>query len=366
MLLVTVSLVSGVGVGFNLCAPLVGLLYVEFWRGSMNIFYLLLGGFLLIFTTLDLLWTTLWVDGSAGPISSRLTTLLWHGLRRMGGRNGRTLSLAGPIILAITLFTWVTLIWVGWTFVFASYPGSLVDTSAQEPVTWTGRIWYVAYTMFTVGNGDFRPVGSFWQIASSLTAASGMTFVTLGVSYILSVLGAVSQKRSFASGVTGVGTRSEAIVSSGWNGEHFHAIDLLLSSFATQLGTLVEQHKSYPILHYYHSEQGKDASAMAVTILDEALTILRFGVPEAHRPNAVQIENARSSIQSYLDTLQSAFIQPAKRIPPPPDLDCLRAAGLPTVSNETFAQALASLEERRRMLLGMLEADAWPWPPVKS
>ncbi len=343
-----------------------GLMANWYYRGSMNIFYLLLGGFLLIATTLDLLWTTLWVDGSAGPISARLTTWMWRGLRRVSGRRSRTLSLAGPLILAATLFTWVALIWAGWTFFFAGDPGSLIDTRDQEPITWPGRIWYVAYTMFTVGNGDFSPKDGFWQIASSVTAASGMTFVTLGVSYILAVLGAVAQKRSFAGSVTGLGTRSEEITRRGWNGADFHAIDLLLSSLATQLSTLVEQHKSYPILHYYHSAQGKNASALAVTLLDEALTIFRFGVPEACRPNAAQVENARSSIGSYLETLNSAFIQPANRTPPPPDLDLIRAAGLPTVADEVFAPALADLEERRRKLLGMLEADAWPWPPVQS
>ena len=331
----------------------------------MTVLYLALGAFLLALAIVDIIWTTLWVDGGSGPLSSRLTTLLWRGLRKLGGRRSRTLSLAGPLILIVTLFAWVLLLWAGWVFLFAGDAGSLIDSRDQEPITWPGRIWYVAFTMFTVGNGDFYPRDGFWQVASGVTAASGMTFVTLGVSYVLSVLGAVSAKRSFASSVTGLGRRGEEVVEAGWDGESLHPLDLLLSTLASELGVLAEQHKSYPILHYYHSEEAEDAPAVAVAVLDEALTLVRFGVPEGVRPAPALLKGARASVGSYLETLNSAFIEPADHAPPSPDFGRLRAAGVPTVSEETFADALADLQDRRRKLLGMINADAWEWPPVE-
>lgn len=332
----------------------------------MNRVYLLIGVLLLAVAVIDLLWTTLWVDGGAGPLSARLTTLLWRGVRGAGSWHSRMLSLAGPLILIATLLMWVALIWAGWTFLFAGGESALIDTRDKDSVTWAERIYFVAYTMFTMGNGDFSPNGSVWQIATSLTTASGMLFVTMSVSYVLSVLGAVSQKRSFASGVTGLGERSEQFLQSGWDKKDFHALDLPLSTLSSQLSTLEAQHKAYPILHYYHSETPTNASAMAVAILDEALTILHFGVPGEHRPNAALIKNARSSIQAYLETLNSAFIKPAEHAPPPPDLGRLRSAGIPVFSKETFSAALSELGERRRKLLGMIEADAWHWPSAKS
>lgn len=328
----------------------------------MNVFYLLLGAFLLALAIVDLLWTTLWVDGGNGPLSARLTTWLWRGLRKMGERRSRTLSLAGPIMLVASLLTWVVLIWAGWTFLFAGGDGALIDTQGREPVTWSARIYFVGYSMFTMGNGDFIPKDGFWQIATGLTTASGMLFVTLAVSYVLSVLGAVAQKRSFASGVTGIGMQGEALVERGWDGEDAHALDLPLNTLASQLDLLADQHNTYPILHYYHSDRAETASAVAVAVLDEALTLLRFGVPGEHRPNAAVLEGTRSSVESYLRTLHSAFIKPADHTPPPPDLGRLRAAGVPTVSDSEFADALAGQEERRRKLLGMVRADAWPWP----
>src|SRR5690606_23492616 len=105
---------------------------------------------------------------------------------------------AGPLILAATLFAWVALIWAGWAFLFAGDPGSLIDTQDGDPVTWTDRVSYVGFAMFTMGSGDFSPRDGGWQVATAFTTASGMLFVTMGVSYVLSILGAVATKRSFA------------------------------------------------------------------------------------------------------------------------------------------------------------------------
>ena len=317
---------------------------------------------LLLLAVVDLLWTTLWVDGSAGPLTRRLAMALWGGLRTVGGQGSRTLSLAGPLILTATLLCWVGLLWAGWTLLYASDPGSLIDTRADEPVTWTGRAWFAAYTMFTVGNGDFTPRDGAWQVVASLTAASGMLFVTMGASYVVSVLGAVAQKRSFASSVAGLGGRPGDVVAAGWGGEDLHALDLPLSSLTSQLGLLTDQHQSYPVLHYYHSEGREDASSAAVATLDEALTLLCFGVPEHVRPNRALLREARSNVRSYLDTLASTSAQTADHDPPAPDLRPLRAAGVPT-DDGALADALADLASRRRRLLGMVRADAWDWDP---
>ena len=237
------------------------------------------GVFLLVSVVVDMFWTTLWSDGGAGPLSSRLTSATWYGLRAVGGRRSRLLSLAGPLALGLTLAMWIGLIWAGWSFVFASGDPALVDNRQNGPISWTARTYFVAYTMFTMGNGDFTPVDGVWQLVTSVTTASGMTLVTLGASYVLSVLGAVVDKRSFASTVTGIGNRSEAFVRSGWDGDDLHELDLPLDTLSSELSTLAKQHEAYPILHYYHSEGQRDSSAVAVAVFDEALTLLRFGVP---------------------------------------------------------------------------------------
>ena len=251
----------------------------------MSVVYLALGVALLASTIVDLLWTTLWVEGGAGPLMSRLMPALWRGLRRIGDRNSRVLSLAGPLILVAGLAMWIGLLLAGWTFVFANSETALVDTRDGGPISWSERFYYIGYTVFTLGNGDFTPRDGVWQVATALATATGMVFVTLSVTYILSVLEAITQKRSFASNVSGLGLRGETIVERGWEGETFRGLKLALNTFTSQLNTLTTTHNAYPILHYFHSEQDEQAPVISISVLDEALTLLHFGIVEEDRPS---------------------------------------------------------------------------------
>ena len=328
----------------------------------MGWLFAVLGVVLLVVVVVDLLWTTLWADGGAGPVSAHLSNVVWRGLRRVGRSRSTIVSLAGPIVLAATLVTWVVLLWAGWTFVFAGSEDSLQPGSDGLQVTWPARIYFVAYSMFTMGNGDYLPVGGLWQVVTALTTASGMLLITLAVSYVLSVLGAVAQKRSFAGTVRGFGETGSAIALSGWNGRDLHDLDLPLSSLAADASSLADKHKTYPILHYYHSDTREHASALAVAALDEALTLIRYGTEGEGLYNRAVVENTRSSLGSYLRTLHEAFIEPADEPPAHPSLGPLREAGIPTVDDARFTEAVDSLAEHRCKLLGVVRADAWEWP----
>lgn len=331
----------------------------------MKWLFLAIGIVLLVSAASDLLWTTVWVEGGAGPLTSRLMAWTWRVFRRVCGQNSRGLSFAGPVIFVLTLLVWITLLWVGWTLVFAGGERTLIDTMNRGPISWSDRLYFAGYTMFTLGIGDFVPREGVWQIVSVLTTGSGMLVVTLSVSYTLSVLDAVTQKRSFASGVTGLGMDSTALVRTAWDGKGFSEFDLVLNTYISQLNTLTSNHKAYPVLHYFYNPRAEQAPVVAIAILDEALTIFRFGISKEYRPNNVIITNARSSVQSYLETLHSTFIQPADEVPSPPNLGPLRESGLPTTSDEVFLTEIETLTDRRRTLLGLINSDARQWPSDK-
>ena len=329
----------------------------------MNPGLLILGTVVLGVAVVDLLWTTLWVEGGAGPLTSRLMASTWAAIRRPGRRYPRVLTLAGPVILSLGLATWIGLLWGGWTLVFAGAENAIFDTRDPGPISWVERFYFVGYTLFTMGNGDFTPNDGVWQVATGLTTASGMLLVTLVVSYVISVLDAVTQKRAFASNVSGLGQRGEEIVRTAWNGEDFDGLDLPLNTFTTGINELTTNYHAYPILHYFYTDRREYAPVPSIVALDEALTIVRFGVQEDDRPGKAMLENARSSVRNYLQTLDTSFVHAAQYAPPPPDLTVVREADVPTVSDEAFAQSLEASEDRRRRLRGLLEADARDWPP---
>lgn len=327
----------------------------------MNLALLTLGVLFLAIVIVDLLWTTLWVEGGAGPLTSLLMASVWRMLRRFGEKDSRILTLSGPIILIVGLATWITLLWGGWAFIFAGGESSIIDTVNRDHVSWSDWIYFSGYTIFTLGNGDFAPQEGVWQIMTTLATASGMLFITLSVTYILNVLSAVTQKRSFASGVSGLGEHSTEILLTSWNGEEFEGLELPLNTFTSQLNTLTSNHKAYPILHYFHSRQTGQSPIVSVAILDEALSLLQFGLSKRSHPSDTILKNARSSVESYLETLRGSYIEPADRSPPSPNLDTLRDKDLPTVSDEEFTAALADIDKRRRTLLRLVESDEREW-----
>ena len=217
----------------------------------MNVLYLGLGVLFLVVVIVDLLWTTLWVEGGAGPLTARLMAWTWKLMRRTGRRNSRLFTLSGPVILILSLGVWIVLLWAGWALLFASAENALMDTVNARQISWSELVYYTGYTIFTLGNGDFIPRDSLWQIVTPLASASGMLFITLSVTYILSVLGAVTQKRAFANNVSGLGTQSTEILRTSWDGEAFQGLEVPLNMVASQLNALTANHKAYPILRPY-------------------------------------------------------------------------------------------------------------------
>jgi hypothetical protein len=328
----------------------------------MDPLYFVLGVFFLILVVVDLLWTTLWVEGGAGPLTARLMAWEWKGVRKIEDSHAKLRSLSGPIILISSLFVWILLLWIGWTLVFAGSPFPIIDTIDGGPISWIDRAYFTGYTIFTLGNGDFAPRDGIWQLATTLTTASGMLFVTLIVTYILSVLDAVTQKRAFATGVSGLGMQSDEIIQESWNGETFEGLALPLNTATEQLNRLASNHKAYPLLHYFHTPEAAKAPVRSIAVLDETLLILTYGIPEQDRPSNIIVKNARASVDSYLEILSTAFIEPADRTPPPPDLSAIRQAGVPTLSNQAFRESVDELADRRRALLGLVESDRRQWP----
>jgi hypothetical protein len=262
------------------------------------------------------------------------------------------------VILALGMTVWVPLLWGGWTLVFAGAEASITDTPNRGPVSWSDRIYFAGYTIYTLGNGDFYPTSAFWQFATVLASASGPIFTTLIVTYVLSVLGAVTQKRAFASSVHGLASSGPRIVSVSWDGDALQGLDVPLTTLARELETLTSNHEASPALRYFHSQRSEHAPTTSIATLDDSLVLLRFGVRTQRDPNDVAIESIDSAVNSYLDTIRGTFVESADRTPPVPSLDPLLEAGVPTASDTEFTAAVEEVDERRRVLLGLVESDA--------
>jgi len=124
-----------------------------------------------------------------------------------------------------------------------------------------------------------------------------------------------------------------------------------------------QSHLAYPVLHCVHSPTRETALAPSVAVLDEAITLFAGVCPE-QRPDKGAFYPLRQAVAEFLSTLAEAHLEPKHEPPPPPSLAPLREAGITTVKDEEFRLALETLADRRRLLLGLVEEEAWRWEDV--
>lgn len=322
----------------------------------------LLGLAALLALIVDAGWTTLWPDRSGGPFSSRAMAWAWrYASNAFTGRH-LVLSLLGPTAVALVLLFWVVLLWLGWSLIFIAGGGtSVVHTISRAPASTAELIYFAGYTIFTLGNGDFSPNGAGWQITTAVASGSGLVLISLAITYLVSVLSAVVNKRTFAARVHAFGETPQAFLMNAWDRHAFTGLDLVLSSLATELARLGTQHLAYPVIHFYHPVGRRGSSAVAVALLDEAVTLLSCAVVPAAQPSKAVLHSVRGAVESYLQTLEGGPVKWADAPPPVPELAPMLAAGIPTTDRNEYRTAIEAASNRRKKLRGLVESDHWEW-----
>ncbi|WP_080146012.1 ion channel [Marinilactibacillus piezotolerans] len=329
----------------------------------MNWLLYIIGFVIIIFTIVDLIWTTLWVDGGAGPLSKGLANTIWKFFNKLGQKNPEYFDFIGPVTLTMTLISWSVLIWLGFAIFFSGDPTSITNTSSPDsPIRWYEQLYYTGFTLFTLGVGDYSPKAGFWQIVTTLNSAIGILFLTLCASYIISVIDSVVQKRSLATSISSLGKNCVEIVENTWNGRDFHNIDLVLVDVSAKISALTQQHHAYPLLHFYHSRKADESASVAIATLEDTLIILLYGLKEENLANDLLIKSTKSSIGTYMDTLTEAFVNPADEVPPIPEFSISDKEEMPLVLDHELEIIFQEHSDRRRKLLGAVQIDHQNWP----
>ena len=326
------------------------------------------GALIVALAMFEALRTTLAVGSVAGPVTGWVNHRLWSLALRT--RNRRVLKAAGVPLTLNALGIWLLLLWVGWTLVFSAGVGAVVNADTQALASFWERAYFSGNTLFTLGAGDFRPDGIFWQLLSVIATINGLFTITLGIAYLIPVATAATERRRMAAVIDALGARPDDAVIDGWDNGHYGALRHYLMTMAPDVSLLAQRNLAYPVLHYFHSGHSHTAAAPMIARLDEIVTLLRCGLREPDRPDPYVTRPLHEALTQFLDTLGSAFVDASPSPPPPPTLGRMRAAGLPTVTDEEFAAALTEHEQRRRLLLALVHNDGWDWhdvwPPVRD
>lgn len=331
----------------------------------MRILLGIAGFCIVLVTVVDLLWTT-FLEG-AGPISLHVASRIGRlvlACHRFEKGSRRIITKAGLLTVIGTLFVSANLMWVGCGLIFCASPDALVFAENHQPAGWWGRLYFAGTTLTTLGLGDYRPEGTFWEIFTAITGASGFVLIGLVISYIVPVVSAATQKRQLAVCIWALGRSPDDIIIRAYNGVDTTALVPHLISLIPMLALLGESHLTYPVLHFFHSSKRSSAIAPSIAALDEALTILECGMQQGCSLDVPSLGAARESIDEFLKTLKPALVETGAAVPPSPSLARLRDAGVPVVDDKLFAEATVGLAERRRLLTALVVNEGWTWESV--
>jgi hypothetical protein len=331
----------------------------------MNYPLLLAGAGLALLTIADLVKTTLSAQG--GSWSTRvLARAVWRVCFVAAGRRGQAplLNYAGLLILLSILLCWVGGMWGGLWLMLLADTGSVVSSSTHAPAGPAAMLYYAGYTLATLGSGDYVPVSAGWQLLTNVASFAGLVFITTSITYFVPVLSAIGLQRQLSLYINGLGETPPQIVANGWDGTSFAA---LLDSVPPLCQLILQHalnHRAYPVIHYFHSTQARQAVVLGLARLSEAQLLLTHAVAPAQRPNALKLRMLRSALDEYLAVVAAGFpATPAATIgPPAPDLAEL--AALPLRPPAEIGRRLADEQAYRSQFGRLLNNDGWSWQQV--
>lgn len=324
----------------------------------MSVWMIVVGIALLLTVAYDLLSTTLVTTTAAGPLTKRVATGLSSLARRVSrGPGSFLMQVTGPAVLLVTIGVWLLLLWGGWTLIFSADPDAVVSGTTGEPADGWSRLYFAGFTAFTLGVGDYVPNGAPWQVLTGLGVISGLAFTTLAITYLIPVVTAVTERRTQASSIAGLGTTPQQIVLSAWRNGSFDYLDHRLPKLGEDILLTAERHLSYPVLHFFHSARPHEDFAIQVLVLDEAVTLLDAGVEEGVGPHPAALSSVRHATTQLLQNM-GVGASPRQE-PVLLDLTPLRKAGVPTVDDDVFAERLEHHAEHRCRLAEFAEESLW-------
>lgn len=326
----------------------------------MEVLFLILGIVIILLVTVDLLTTTLRMGGG-GFISTFVSKWTWNLFFFMAKKDAKShlLNLAGFFILIVLILTWLILIWSGYSLIYLSDLDSVVESSGEIPANTVGNIYFVGYTLSSLGNGDLKAGTDFWRIVTNIMSFYGFFFITLTITYILPVLDAAIKKRTLSAYIFQLGKTPDEILKNGWNGENFNMLYDQFKNMHTMVLDHTERHLAYPILHYFHSQNAKYAAPLNLALLDETITIQEIYQLDKSTA-AYNWKILRQSIDAYLDVLGKSDILDSKEAPPFSYRHKLQSFPI-SISEDEEHQKLLEFKKRRKIWVSLIEKDGWDW-----
>jgi len=316
--------------------------------------------FLVIF---DIIKTTLSMEGG-GVITSGVSRGIWNTAFYISGKNAKSpiLKPVGYIILILIVVLWILLLWSSLFILLLAVEDSVINATTQISANNWEKFYYAGFIISTVGIGDFIANSNMWKIISDIYAFTGLVFITMSITYFIPVLSAVIKQKQLSLELNSLGSSPHKILENGWDGQNFDRLVKQSSALSQILFLHSQNHRAYPVIHYFHSSKKNTAITLQIAKLYEALILLQNFVKEEYIPHPQEFASINASIENYISVvMEVGKIKDTYNNPPP----------VYNISQETYIsrhntsnQLPAKLQENRSILEQIVANSGWSWKAV--
>ncbi|EKV28868.1 Ion transport 2 domain protein [Caenispirillum salinarum AK4] len=306
---------------------------------DFSIVQFVIGVVLVLVVNVDFMWTAVSMGG-AGLVAER-------GARAAGGlfsrmMKGRLIHAVGPLVLTILFIWWVGGLWLGWTLIFNAEPGAVVASQSREAADFWEVGYFAGFSLSTLGVGDFVAAKDGWRLVAILTALNGLSLITLGITYIVSILQTLVQQHALAREIQTYGRTAEELVLWGWTGSDFSRLSQALGSMPQSLLSMEAKEHAFPIAWEYLPGDRCAAIGCSVALLEDALALIAC-TRGGDTLLATDLRPLDRALDQYIRNTTAHRVD----APPLKGLEAMEAAGIPLKEAASREAAIRERAERR-------------------
>lgn len=247
----------------------------------------------LLLVAFDVYMTILHTRARSGPISETLNRVVWRVALAVTSRfsrtwRHRTLNIIGPLLLPALIVIGITLLITGFALIYLPrMPGEFnVDPEATTPA-WIEAIYFSSVTLTTVGYGDIAPRSTAMRLVAITQSASGVAVITLAVTYLIAVYGALERKRAVALSFyhqANEGADVAGFIAHHFVGGRFYGLENALRDASRNLQGLLESHIEHPVIHYFHPVEVHKSLPRVLFITLETCAVIQSCLEDEEYP----------------------------------------------------------------------------------
>jgi hypothetical protein len=256
---------------------------------STNFLLTTLGIVLLALVFYDIYSTILRATKHPGPFSEFINRGLWwlasRSTRKLNRRlRHRILSSVGPLLMPFLIGFFILMLMTGFALIYLPQMESGFKVADETQHSLIFRAFYFSgITLLTIGYGDILPISGFARIVAVVEGASGIAIITLSITYLLTVYGALERKRAVALKFyhqARKGADIPGFLSNHFSRGRFYSLPEFLREVTHDLQELLESHIEHPVIHYFHPVEVYKGLPRALFFVLETVAILNAHIDE--------------------------------------------------------------------------------------